>query len=122
MKRAIAAMALTSAFVLSLPTCVSAQDTDGKPQPSSVTMTRLSSTTNCTVGTVDSELRTFTCRSEQSSHSYRVSSSTVFQVGGAEPSFGALKSGMTVRVQYHSSGTTLVAGTALVADTVTAAP
>src|SRR5512135_197459 len=108
---------LTSLFILSWPANGFAQNSFVKS--SSVTA---SLTTSCTVGTVDVTLLTFICRTKQNSKAFRVTSRTVFELGSAGASFPVLKSGMTVQVVYHRSGTALVSGTTLVADSVSAAP
>lgn len=112
MKRVISPM-LASLFILSSPVNVFAQNSFVRTA---------SLTTNCTVGTVDVTLLTFICRTKQKSKAFRVTSQTVFKLGSAGASFPALKSGMAVQVEYHRSGATLVSGTTLVADTVSATP
>ena len=115
MKRAIA-VALLGIFVLSLPTIVFAQVSGGKPKPNSMTVAPTSLTATCTVGSVDSKSSSFTCTSSTGGKTYQFSSATVFQLGDAGSSGSNLKSGMTVQIQYHTTGVTLVA------DTVTVAP
>jgi hypothetical protein len=115
MKRAIAA-ALSGIFILSLTTVVFAQVSGGKPKANSLTVAPSSLTTSCTVATVDTKSSSFSCTNSAGGQTYQFSSATVFQLGGAGSSSGKLQSGMNVKIQYHTSGATLIA------DTITVAP
>lgn len=116
MKRSLSLM-LTNLFILSLPANSFAQDSFGRSH-----LVTASLMTDSTVGTIDPTLLTFICRTKQNSKPFRVTSSTVFELGSVGSSFPALKPGMTVQIVYHRSGATLVSGTTLVADTVTVTP
>jgi len=115
MARSIAMATVAGLFLFALATGASAQMGGGRGSP---TMGAGSSTTvNCAVRSVNTGSSSFTCGGgARGSQPFRVSSTTVFQLGAAGSSFGQLRAGMSVRVEYHNSD----AGS--VADLVVAAP
>jgi hypothetical protein len=120
-KRSISAAVIGSILVLALASSASAQLGGGKgspgrasaaphlgaspPPPPPPSMT-------CVVGTIELSGREFNCGSQ----SFRVFSTTSFQLGSAGSGFSSLQSGMNVQVRYHG------ATDEAVADSVTSTP